>query len=96
VPGVLLPRSRLTRVPLSTAALVLGYVLAVPFTVFVPGFRRLWRRREPWAYACAQGGAALVVAGWAARGAWPAAVVNAAWLVGFGVAYAREGFTRRG
>lgn len=79
----------------STAALVAGYALAVPFTLWVPGFLRLWRRREPWAYACAQGGAALVVAGWAARGAWPAAAFNAAWLVGFGVAYAREGATRR-
>jgi hypothetical protein len=83
-------------VPASTAALVAGYALAVPFTLWVPGFLRLWRRRERWAYACAQGGAALVVAGWAARGAWPAAAVNAAWFVGFGVAYAREGITRRG
>ena len=79
----------------STTALVAGYVLAVPFTLFVPGFLRLWRRRERWAYACAQGGAALVVAGWAARGAWATAAVNAAWLVGFAIAYAREGVTRR-
>ncbi len=27
-------------------ALLFGYVLAVPFTLFVPGFLRLWRRRE--------------------------------------------------
>ena len=78
----------------STAVLVAGYVLAVPFTVFVPGFLRLWRRREPGAYACAQGGAALIVAGWLAKGSWPAAAVNAAWLVGFGIAYAREGVKR--
>lgn len=74
--------------------LVAGYVLAVPVTVFVPGFLRLWRRRERWAYACAQGGAALIVLGWALRGAWPSAALNALWLVGFGVHYAREGRTR--
>ena len=80
----------------STAVLVVGYLLAVPFTVFVPGFLRLWRRREPWAYACAQGGAALIVGGWLARGAVASAAVNALWLVGLGVAYAREGRVRAG
>jgi hypothetical protein len=83
-------------VPPSTAVLVAGYVLAVPFTLFVPGFLRLWRRRERWTYACAQGGAALIVAGWALRGSWPSAAVNAAWLVGLAVAYAREGRVRAG
>ena len=82
--------------PASTALLVVGYVLAVPFTLFVPGFLRLWRRRERWAYACAQGGAALIVLGWALRGAWPSAGVNLAWLVGFGVAYARAGRSAAG
>ena len=81
--------------PPSTAVLVAGYVLAVPFTLFVPGFLRLWRRRERWAYACAQGGAALIVLGWLLRGAWPSAAVNAAWLVGFAVAYARAGRLHR-
>ncbi len=75
----------------STAVLVAGYVLAVPFTLFVPGFLRLWRRRERWAYASAQGGAALIVLGWGLRGSWPSAAVNLAWLVGFGVAYVRAG-----
>ena len=78
----------------STVALVTGYVLAVPFTLFVPGFLRMWRRRERWTYACAQGGAALITAGWAARGDVPSAVVNAGWLVGFGIVYARAGRTR--
>lgn len=78
----------------STAVLVAGYALAVPFTLFVPGFLRMWRRRERWTYACAQGGAALIVAGWAARGDVPSALVNVAWLVGFGIAYARAGRTR--
>ena len=81
-------------VTLSTAALVAGYVLAVPFTLFLPGFLRLWRRREPWTYACAQGGAALIVAGWAAKGNASSATFNALWLVGFGVAYALEGRKR--
>ena len=80
----------------STGLLVAGYLLAVPFTLFVPGFLRLWRRREWWTYACAQGGAALIVLGWALRGSWPSAAVNAAWLVGFGVAYAREARVRAG
>ena len=76
---------------LSTPVLVTGYVLAVPFTLFVPGFLRLWRRRERWTYACAQGGAALIVLGWLLRGGWLSAAVNAAWLLGLGVAYARAG-----
>ena len=78
----------------STAALVAGYALAVPVTLFTPGFLRLWRRREPLLYASAQGGAALIVGGWAAKGNAPSAVVNAVWLVGFGVAYAVEGRKR--
>ena len=80
----------------STAVLIAGYLLAVPFTLFVPGFLRMWRRRERWTYACAQGGAALIVLGWALRGSWPSVAVNAAWLVGFGVAYAREARVRAG
>ena len=77
----------------STALLVAGYVLAVPFTLFVPGFLRLWRRRERWAYACAQGGAALIATGWALRGDGASAAVNALWLLGFGAAYAWTGRT---
>ena len=78
----------------STALLVLGYALAVPFTLFVPGFLRMWRRREWWTYACAQGGAALIVLGWLARGSTASAALNALWLVGFGVHYAVEGRRR--
>jgi hypothetical protein len=78
----------------STVLLVAGYALAVPVTLFVPGFLRLWRRREPLLYAAAQGGACLIIAGWLLRGSVPTAVINAAWLVGFGVAYAVEGSKR--
>jgi hypothetical protein len=78
----------------STAALVGGYALAVPVTLFTPGFLRLWRRREPLLYAAAQGGAGLIVAGWVAKGNTPSALVNGAWLVGFGIAYAAEGRKR--
>ena len=78
----------------ATACLVVGYAAAVPLTVFVPGFLRLWRRRERWTFAVAQGGALLVVAGWAAKGNVPAAAVNTAWVVGLTAAYAAEGRKR--
>jgi hypothetical protein len=80
----------------TTALLVAGYALAVPWTLFVPGFLRLWRRREAWAFALAQTGAALIVLGWALRGTWPSALVNLAWLVGLSVAWVREGRRRSG
>jgi hypothetical protein len=73
--------------------LLAGYVLAVPFTLFVPGFKRLWNRREPWAYAGAQGGALLIVVGWLLRDRPLSAAVNALWLLGFGAAYAWAGMT---
>jgi hypothetical protein len=76
------------------AVLLAGYAAAVPFTAFVPGFLRMWRRREPWAFALAQGGAVLVVAGWAAKGNVPAAVVNAGWVVGLTAAFLAEGRKR--
>lgn len=41
-------------------ALLFGYVLAVPFTLFPPGFLRLWRRREVEVFAVAQAGALLI------------------------------------
>lgn len=77
------------------AALVLGYVLAVPFTLFVPGFLRLWRRREPAVFVVAQTGAALIALGWLAKGDGLSAAVNAGWLVGLTIAWVREG-RRRG
>lgn len=76
------------------ALLAVGYLLAVPFTLFLPGFLRLWRRREPWVFATAQAGALLLVLGWALRGATASAAVNGVWLVGLTVAYLREGRSR--
>ena len=86
-----MPRSL---VPVSTAALVAGYALAIPFTVYLPGFLRMWRRREAPVFAAAQLGAVLITAGWAAKGNLPAAVVNGAWTVGFAAAYVAEGRKR--
>jgi hypothetical protein len=77
--------------PLATGTLVAGYVLAVPFTLWVPGFQRMWKRREPWAFATEQLGAALITTGWAIKGNQPAVVVNAAWFLGFGAAYVIKG-----
>lgn len=81
---------------MSTAdtALLLGYVLAVPFTLFVPGFLRLWRRREPAVFVAAQTGAALIALGWLAKGNVVGALVNAAWFVGLTVGWVREGRRR--
>jgi hypothetical protein len=72
-------------------ALVAGYLLAVPFTLYVPGFQRMWKRREPWVFATEQVGAALIVAGWSIKGNTPSAVVNAAWFLGFGAAFIAKG-----
>ena len=79
---------------MSTGLLLVGYVLAVPFTVFVPGFLRLWRRREPWVFACAEVGALLIATGWAVRGGTGAAVFNYGFAVVLAVLYALEGRKR--
>lgn len=81
-------------VPVSTALLALGYLLAVPFTVWVPGFRRLWRRREPLVFLAAQAGAALITVGFALQGNLLGMVLNAGWTVGLAVAYLAEGRKR--
>ena len=72
-------------------ALLFGYVLAVPFTLFVPGFLRMWRRRELELFLVAQAGALLIALGWLAKDRPGPAAVNAAWLVGFGTAYVVAG-----
>ena len=75
-------------------ALLFGYVLAVPFTVFVPGFLRLWRRREIEVFATAQLGVLIITLAWLAKGNVVAAAINGAWLVGLTVAWAAEGRKR--
>jgi hypothetical protein len=82
------------RVSAAETALLLGYVLAVPFTLFVPGFLRLWRRREVEVFAVAQIGALVIALAWLAKGNPVAGAVNAAWFVGLGVAWLREGRRR--
>ena len=81
---------------MSTAdtALLFGYVLAVPFTLFVPGFLRLWRRREVEVFAVAQVGALVITLAWLAKGNELAAAVNAVWFVGLSVAWLLEGRRR--
>ncbi|MBC7679472.1 MAG: hypothetical protein H7233_10870 [Pseudorhodobacter sp.] len=79
---------------MSTGLLLVGYVLAVPFTVFVPGFLRLWRRREPWVFVATEVGALLIAAGWAMQGGTGAAVFNAGFAVVLAIAYALEGRKR--
>ena len=75
--------------------LLFGLVLVLPFTAFVPGFLRLWRRREIEVFLTAQTGAALVTAAALADGRHVLAAPAAAWLVGLTVAYARAGARTR-
>lgn len=79
---------------MSTELLIVGHVLAVPLTIFVPGFLRLWRRREPLLFAAEEVGAVAITVGWALRGNTTATAFNALWLAGFTTAYAVEGRKR--
>jgi hypothetical protein len=72
-------------------ALLFGYVLAVPFTLFVPGFLRLWRRRELEVFLVAQAGALVIALAWLAKGNVVGSALNGAWLVGLTVAYVLRG-----
>lgn len=78
----------------STGILVAGYALAVPFTLYLPGFYRLWRRREPLVFAAEEVGAVLIAAGFALKGQAVGAVLNGGWAVGLAAAYALEGRKR--
>jgi hypothetical protein len=78
------------------AALLVGYLMAVPFTLFPPGFLRLWRRREPSVFVTAEAGALLIAGGWAAKGNVPVATFNCLWFLGLGIAWWREGRKRAG
>ncbi len=76
------------------ALIVSGYVLAVPFTVFTPGFKRLWRKRERWVFATEQTGAVLLAVGYGLKGSPVGALVNGGWAAGLAVAYVAEGRRR--
>ena len=78
----------------ATGLIAAGYVLAVPFTVYVPGFYRLWRRREPLVFAAEQTGALLLAVGFGLKGQPVGAVFNGGWALGLGIAYALEGRKR--
>ena len=70
---------------------VAGYVLATPFVVWPPLFKRMWNTRDLRLLGVQELGVALVVVGWAGRERWPTAAVNAAYGVGLAVAYALAG-----
>ena len=78
----------------SSAVLLVGYLLAVPFTVYVPGFLRLWRRREPLVIAAAEGGAVLIAVGWALKGNAASATFNGVWAVSLAIGLLLEGRKR--
>lgn len=80
----------------STALLVAGNGLAVPFTVYVPGFYRLWRKREPWVFATEETGAVLIAVAYGLKGKPLLAGFNASWAAGLAIAYALEGRKRAG
>lgn len=75
-------------------ALLFGYVLAVPFTLFPPGFLRLWRRREVEVFVVAQFGGLAIALAWLTKGQLVAFAVNALWVAGLSVAYVLEGLRR--
>jgi len=78
----------------TTALLVVGFLLSVPFTIWVPGFKRLWRRREPLVFATAQLGAVLLAVAYALKGQRIGVLTNGGWAIGLTVAYVREGIKR--
>ena len=84
----------MTSSAISTGALVGGYALSVPFTLYLPGFYRLWRKREPWVFVTEETGAVLLAVGFGLKGQTAGAVFNGGWAAGLAVAYALEGRKR--
>ena len=75
----------------ATSALVAGYAAAVPLTVFVPGFLRLWRRREVELLATVAVGLLVVALAWLGKGSAVLAALHVAGLVGLTSAWLRAG-----
>lgn len=75
-------------------ALLFGYVLVVPFTLVLPGWQRLWRRREVELLATVQVGLVVLMAAWLARGSAGLAALHALLLVALTVAWIRAGSRR--
>ena len=73
------------------AAGLVGYALAVPFTVYPPLFKRMWHTRDLRLLAVQETGVALIVLAWAARRNVPSVVVNGGYGLGLAIAYARAG-----
>ena len=67
---------------------VLGYLLATPFVVYPPLFKRMWNRRDLRLLAVQVLGVVLIVVGWAGRGNVPSVVVNGGYGVALAAAYA--------
>ena len=76
------------------AAGLAGYVLAAPFTLWPPLFKRMWNTRDLRLLAVQETGVALIVLAWAARRETGAVVVNGGYGVGLAVAYALAGRRR--
>lgn len=78
----------------STVLLVAGNVLAVPFSIYLPGFYRLWRRREPLVFVAEEVGMALITTAFVLKKQPLPAAFNGAWGLGLAVAYSLEGRKR--
>lgn len=79
----------------ANAVALTGYVLATPFTVYPPLFKRMWNRRDLRLLGVQELGVAMIVAGWALRGDRAPAGLNGAYGVVLAVAYALSGRRRR-
>ena len=80
----------------ANAIALTGYVLATPFCVYPPLFKRMWNGRRHDLFAVQELGVALIVAGWAMRGDRTSAAGNAAYGLGLASAYAYAGRRRAG
>ena len=76
-------------------ALLFGYVLVLPFTLFVPGWLRLWRRREVELLGTVQVGLFVLALAWLVKGVPLLASTHAVALIALAAVWVREGNRRR-